>query len=89
MFEETTLAPVEAPPLIEPDPASVLDQLAPRISLLQTEIARVIIGQEEIIAAILYALFARGHCLLQEQRALDDGAKHVVCLPPRLIDAPE
>jgi len=32
--------------------------------MLQTEIARVIIGQEEIIAAILYALFARGHCLL-------------------------
>src|SRR5437016_1499251 len=64
MFEETTLAPVEPPPLIEPDPASVLDRLAPRISLLQTEIARVIIGQEEIIVAILYALFARGHCLL-------------------------
>src|SRR6266436_9918150 len=64
MFEETTFAPVEPPPLIEPDPASVLDQLAPRISLLQTEIAKVIIGQEEIIAAVLYALFARGHCLL-------------------------
>src|SRR6267378_3466418 len=64
MFEETTFAPVAPPPLIEPDPAAVLDQLAPRISLLQTEIARVIIGQEEIIAAVLYALFARGHCLL-------------------------
>src|SRR5438034_10105627 len=64
MFEETTLAPVEPPPLIETDPAAVLDQLAPRISRLQTEIARVIIGEEEIIAAVLYALFARGHCLL-------------------------
>src|SRR6058998_138165 len=64
MFEETTLAPVEAPPFIEPDPASVLDQLAPRISLLQTEIAKVIVGQEEIISAALYALFSRGHCLL-------------------------
>src|SRR5439155_19799659 len=64
MFEETTLAPVEPPPVIEPDPASVLDQLAPRIRLLQAEVAKVIIGQEEIIAAALFALFARGHCLL-------------------------
>src|SRR2546425_3385656 len=64
MFEETTLASTEPPPVIEPDPASVLDQLAPRIRLLQTEIAKVIIGQEEIISAAIYALFARGHCLL-------------------------
>jgi MoxR-like ATPase len=57
--------PVEAPPpVIERDPAEVLDQLAPRIRLLKQEIARVIIGQEEIINAALYALFARGHCLL-------------------------
>src|ERR1051326_7309980 len=41
-----------------------LDQLAPRMRLLQAEIAKVIIGQEEIISAALYALFARGHCLL-------------------------
>src|SRR5689334_11310121 len=46
------------------DPAAVLEELGPRILALQTEIARVIIGQEEIIVAILYALFARGHCLL-------------------------
>src|SRR5678815_996524 len=64
MFEEPAVVPVEPPPVIEPDPAAVLDQLAPRIRLLQAEIAKVIIGQEEIIAATLYALFARGHCLL-------------------------
>jgi len=64
MFEDSTLIPIEPPPIPEPDPASVLDQLAPRLRLLQAEIAKVIIGQEEIIAAVLYALFARGHCLL-------------------------
>src|ERR1039458_6255490 len=52
------------PPVIERDPAEVLDQLAPRIRLLQNEMAKVIIGQEEVIMAALYALFSRGHCLL-------------------------
>jgi MoxR-like ATPase len=31
---------------------------------LKAEIAKVIIGQEDIITAALYALFSRGHCLL-------------------------
>jgi len=58
--------PIEAspPPIIEPDPASVLDQLAPRIQRLKEEIAKVIVGNDEVISAALYALFARGHCLL-------------------------
>src|ERR1043166_3802951 len=71
MLEEPTLRSTSPPPfvktpppIIEPDPASVLDQLAPRIRLLKEEIAKVIIGNDEIIAAALYALFARGHCLL-------------------------
>ena len=56
--------PVAPPPIIEPDPAAVLDQLAPRLRVLQEEIAKVIVGQQDIIAAALYALLARGHCLL-------------------------
>jgi MoxR-like ATPase len=52
------------PPVIEMDPAAVLEQLAPKIRLLQNEIAKVIIGQQDIISAALWALFARGHCLL-------------------------
>ncbi len=51
------------PPVIERDPAEVLDQLAPRLRLLQAEMAKVIVGQEETILATLYALFSRGHCL--------------------------
>ena len=52
------------PPVIERDPAEVLDQLAPRIRLLRDEMAKVIVGQEQVIMAALYALFSRGHCLL-------------------------
>src|SRR5213075_1080015 len=42
----------------------VLEQLAPKIRLLHDEISKVIVGQQEIISAALYALFSRGHCLL-------------------------
>jgi MoxR-like ATPase len=65
MIEEPTqTAPEMAPPVIEEDPAATLDQLAPKLVLLQKELAKVIIGQEQIIAAAIYALLARGHCLL-------------------------
>ena len=53
-----------APPIIERDPAEVLDQLAPKIRLLKSEMAKVIVGQDDVIMAALYALFSRGHCLL-------------------------
>lgn len=52
------------PPLLEIDPAVVLDRLAPKVRLLQEEIGKVIVGQEAIVSATLYALFARGHCLV-------------------------
>jgi MoxR-like ATPase len=61
---EQSASLLSTPPVIEQDPVPVLDQLAPRIRALQDEIGKVIVGQEEIIAAALYALFCRGHCLL-------------------------
>ena len=65
MIEDSILPPVHAvPPIIEQDPAAVLDQLAPKIRLLKNEMAKVIVGQEDVIMATLYALFSRGHCLL-------------------------
>jgi len=65
MTDHSTLHTVhEVPPVIQRDPAEVLDQLAPRIRLLKDEMAKVIIGQEDVIMAALYALFSRGHCLL-------------------------
>src|SRR5256885_889120 len=53
-----------APPVIDTDPAAVIEELGPRVQALQTEIAKVIIGQQDVISAALYALFCRGHCLL-------------------------
>jgi MoxR-like ATPase len=51
---------IESPP----DPAAVLERLAPRIQRLQQEIGKVIVGQDKVVSAVLWALFARGHCLL-------------------------
>src|SRR6516162_8964586 len=67
MITDVPLPPAQPlSPLIEapPDPAAVLERLAPKIHLLRQEIGKVIIGQEETVSAALYALFARGHCLL-------------------------
>jgi MoxR-like ATPase len=67
MIANATLPPVETLPRefeLSAEPAAVLELLAPKVRHLQGEVAKVIIGQEEIIAACLYALFARGHCLL-------------------------
>jgi MoxR-like ATPase len=46
------------------DPIAILDRLGPRVQQFQREVGKVIIGQEEVVAAALYALLARGHCLL-------------------------
>ena len=65
MIDDSTIPPVHAaPPVIEQDHAAVLDHLAPKVRLLKQEMAKVIVGQEEVIMAALYALFSRGHCLL-------------------------
>ena len=68
--EAPPLLPVAPPPIIEPDPAAVLDQLAPRLRVLQEEIAKVIVGQQDIIAAALYALLARGLAPQRIQRLM-------------------
>ncbi|MBM3882784.1 MAG: MoxR family ATPase [Verrucomicrobia bacterium] len=46
------------------DPAGVLESLPARLERLQAEIAKVVVGQERSVEAVLYALFSRGHCLL-------------------------
>jgi MoxR-like ATPase len=65
MIEETVVSPEPGvPPVLEPEPAEVLDELAPKILRLESEMAKVIVGQEKVISAALYALLSRGHCLL-------------------------
>jgi MoxR-like ATPase len=39
--------------------------LAETAAALQTELAKVIVGQERVIEELLIAIFARGHCLMQ------------------------
>ncbi|MBA2116570.1 AAA family ATPase [Bremerella alba] len=45
--------------------AAAAARLAEAYELLQREIGRVIVGQEEVIEQLLIALFAGGHCLLE------------------------
>src|SRR5437660_11596294 len=61
----TAPPPIPGPsPVIDADPAAVLEELGPRVQALQNEIGKVVVGQEEAVFAMLYALFSRGHCLL-------------------------
>ncbi|MEP6662252.1 MAG: MoxR family ATPase [Verrucomicrobiota bacterium] len=75
MLENETSVPPEAiappiagpPPLrafINPDPTAVLEKLPARIKAIQSEISKVVVGQDQTVEAMLNALFSRGHCLI-------------------------
>jgi MoxR-like ATPase len=44
---------------------SDLKEFAEKFKSLKTEIAKVVVGQDEIVDQLLLALFAKGHCLLE------------------------
>ncbi len=46
------------------DDVQALEQLSTVFTKIKAEIARIIVGQEDIIEQLLISLFARGHCLL-------------------------
>ncbi|MEI9998992.1 MAG: AAA family ATPase [Verrucomicrobiota bacterium] len=46
------------------NPEAAVAQLSRAMARLREEMARVVIGQGEVVGQILVALFARGHCLL-------------------------
>jgi MoxR-like ATPase len=50
-------------PILE-NPEAAVAQLHEAMRRIRTEMARVVIGQEEVVNQILVALFGRGHCLL-------------------------
>ena len=50
--------------MIMKDLVKRIDQLKIKYETLKKEIARKIVGQEEIIDKILVAIFSNGHCLL-------------------------
>jgi len=59
--------PVEIPddiPVDMENPEISVAQLHKAMERIKTEMARVVIGQSDVVGQILVALFARGHCLL-------------------------
>jgi MoxR-like ATPase len=47
-----------------PKDIETFDQLSAKYAILKKEIAKVIVGQDEIIEKILISIFSKGHCLL-------------------------
>lgn len=60
---ETQAAP-EAPPQLPISDARVVERLTAGRAQIELELAKVIVGQQEVIEQILTALFAGGHCLI-------------------------
>jgi MoxR-like ATPase len=56
--------PLKAAPLATEDDLQAIARLGEARKKLKQEIARVIVGQEQIVDDLLTALFARGHCLM-------------------------
>ena len=44
--------------------ATRLDEFQRRVELVQTEIGKLVYGQEPVVRQLLGSVFARGHCLL-------------------------
>jgi MoxR-like ATPase len=57
-------APVAHAQLARLTPAAVLEQLAPRVATLQAEVGKVIVGQDEVIAASVICAFCEGATVL-------------------------
>ncbi|HEY0782736.1 MAG TPA: AAA family ATPase, partial [Thermoanaerobaculia bacterium] len=56
--------PLPEPIAAPPDPAAVLDSLPRLVTQLKRETDAVVVGQGEVVDAIVFALLCRGHCLL-------------------------
>jgi MoxR-like ATPase len=61
---ETTDTPAVLPPDLNPTEEQLVDQIVAGRSRISSELAKVIVGQKEVIEEILIALFAGGHCLI-------------------------
>ena len=68
--ETTTEISTESPSLenqtapVEPTEQQIVEQLVAGRARIEAELAKVIVGQKEIIEELLIALFAGGHCLI-------------------------
>ncbi len=57
-------AEIPAPPLLDHDPAKALEALPSKVQQIHRTIEKVVVGQRDAVDAALYALLARGHCLI-------------------------
>ncbi|MES2981334.1 MAG: AAA family ATPase, partial [Verrucomicrobiota bacterium] len=64
--QKKTVNPSAAAPIdsVDNDPIKALAQLADARLQMKKEIAKIIVGNDEIVDQVLTAFFARGHCLL-------------------------
>jgi MoxR-like ATPase len=53
-----------APPFLDHDPAKALETLPSKVQQIHRTIEKVVVGQRDAVDAALYALLARGHCLI-------------------------
>jgi MoxR-like ATPase len=56
--------PAEALTSVDPEQRETVERLTAGRARIQAELAKVIVGQQEVIEQILIALFAGGHCLI-------------------------
>lgn len=52
------------PPVINSDPTVKLENLPAKVASIRAAVAKVVVGQDTTVDAILNALFTRGHCLI-------------------------
>ena len=46
------------------DEVEAADDFVNRVKALKAEVSKVIVGQDEVVDALLTAIFSNGHCLL-------------------------
>jgi MoxR-like ATPase len=59
-----TESPAQAAPDVNQSQREIVERLGAGREKIETELAKVIVGQQEVIQQILIALFAGGHCLI-------------------------
>ena len=57
--------PTGAPQDAQPDDVAIVEQLVSAHEKIREQLAKVIVGQEQVIDEILIALFCEGHCILE------------------------
>jgi MoxR-like ATPase len=63
--EPQVITAVEVAPNLAPDDLEAIRRLRDGFNEIKKQLARVIVGQDQVIEELLIALFSRGHCILE------------------------